>query len=49
MSPIKTVVLNPVRTHFTEHFSNAIHLVAIIGVAAIIVGGSAFTVVQGVF
>lgn len=49
MAPIKMAVLNPVKTLFTEHFSNGVHLVAIMGVAAIIVGGSAFLAVRWLF
>lgn len=46
--PFKLAVMNPVKTLFTEHLSNGLQLAAIAGVAAIIVGGSAFMVVRWV-
>jgi hypothetical protein len=47
--PIKLAIINPVKTLFTEHLSNGLQLVAIAGVAAIIVGGSAFMALRWVF
>ena len=42
MSRLKVSVLNPVTILFTELFSNGFHLVAVIGIAAALLGGTAF-------
>jgi hypothetical protein len=49
MSRLKVAVLHPVKVLFTEHFSNGGHLIAIVGIAAALVGGTAYLATRWAF
>ena len=49
MSRLKVAVLHPVKVLFTEHFSNGGHLIAIVGIAVALVGGTAYLATRWAF